>query len=109
MKALTRWAIVTMPLSLLSLHHAHADPLEAQTTTKEAAYSSPFEGYVKDQDFEVGGWVAANEKVGEIGGWRTYLRQAQEPMNDSKPSSSDQEHMKHREHGSNGQSKHGAK
>ncbi len=109
MKANTRWAILAVPLSLLGLPQASADPLDSDTETKEAGYNSPFEGYVKDEDFEAGGWVKANERVGEIGGWRTYLRQAQEPMDGSKASEKDQGAMPHSGHGSNDSSPKGAK
>lgn len=110
MKVSTRWAIMmAMPLSLLGSPHAIADPLDAEATPKEAAYTSPFEGYVKDEDFEASGWVAANERVGEIGGWRTYLRQAQEPMKDSKSSGDDQKLMPHSGHRASESSKHEAK
>lgn len=75
-----RLAIVTLPLGLLGLAHATASPLETDAAVAEATYESSLTGYVNDEDAEVGGWVEANERVGEIGGWRVYLRQAQEPM-----------------------------
>ncbi len=96
----TRWAILAVPLSLLGLPQASANPLDSDMAAKEAGYSSSFDDYVKDEDVEAGGWVLANERVGEIGGWRTYLKQAQEPMNQSKPSDNDQGAMPHSGHGS---------
>tara|TARA_R110002049_G_scaffold141576_1_gene303294 strand:+ start:1269 stop:1598 length:330 start_codon:yes stop_codon:yes gene_type:complete len=104
----TRWAILAVPLSLLGLPQASANPLDSDTPTKETGYSSSFDDYVQDEDVEAGGWVQANERVGEIGGWRTYLRQAQEPMDGSKPTSSDQGAMPHSGHGSNPSSQKGA-
>ena len=104
----TRWAILAVPLSLLGLPQAGANPLDSDTTATEAVYSSSFEGYIKDEDVEASGWVQANERVGEIGGWRTYLRQAQEPMDGAKPSGNDQGEMPHSGHGSNHSLKKGA-
>lgn len=109
MKVNSRWAFLAVPLCLLGLSSANANPLDAGTATKEAVYTSSFEGYVKDQDFEAGGWAAANKRVGEIGGWRTYLRQAQEPMTESKPASGDQKPMPHSGHGSSNSSIKGVK
>lgn len=109
MKARTHWAILAMPLSLLGLPLANADPLSADTSTKEATYTSSFEGYIKDEDHEAGGWVAANERVGEIGGWRTYLRRAQEPVSNSKQSGDDRRQMPHGGHRSSDAPKQGDK
>ncbi|MFK7965952.1 MAG: hypothetical protein AB8C46_18485 [Burkholderiaceae bacterium] len=84
MKLCIRWVILTVALSLPGLPLASANPLSLESATKEPNYNSAFEGYVKDEDFEAGGWAGANERVGEIGGWRTYLRQAQEPIDNTK-------------------------
>lgn len=37
----------------------------------------PFKTYQGWRDEPVADWRALNERVGEIGGWRTYLREAQ--------------------------------
>lgn len=37
----------------------------------------PFKNYQGWRDEPVADWRALNERVGEIGGWRTYLREAQ--------------------------------
>ncbi len=46
----------------------------AQTTVN---YLSPLADYQKFSDEKVAPWKAANDKVGEIGGWRAYLKEAQ--------------------------------
>lgn len=46
----------------------------AQTT---ASYTSPIADYQSFVDEKVLPWKAANEKVGEIGGWRAYAKEAQ--------------------------------
>jgi hypothetical protein len=40
-------------------------------------YTSPIADYQKFVDEKVLPWKAANDKVGEIGGWRAYAKEAQ--------------------------------
>jgi hypothetical protein len=40
--------------------------------------SAPFEQYRGWRDEPLQDWREANQRVGEIGGWRTYLREAQQ-------------------------------
>lgn len=40
------------------------------------AYDSAFENYRRFTDERVMSWKAANERVGSIGGWRTYAKEA---------------------------------
>lgn len=49
----------------------------AQTVT----YTSPIADYQPYVDEKVTAWKAANDKVGEIGGWRAYAKEAQQPEN----------------------------
>lgn len=56
-----------------------AGPLDPAVKGEPMNYASAFEGYKADEDFEPSGWKDANDRVGEIGGWRTYLREATEP------------------------------
>jgi hypothetical protein len=53
---------------------AHA--VEPQAS--EQAASAPFKHYQGWRDEPLQDWRQANERVGEIGGWRTYLREAQQ-------------------------------
>lgn len=39
--------------------------------------AEPFKTYQGWRDEPVLDWRAANDRVGEVGGWRTYLREAQ--------------------------------
>jgi hypothetical protein len=48
-------------------------------------YKSPIEAYKAFIDEKVTSWKAANDKVGQIGGWRAYAREAQQPDNTSAP------------------------
>ncbi len=50
----------------------------AETAVSEPPRSSPFEQYQGWRDEPLQDWREANTRVGEIGGWRTYLREAQQ-------------------------------
>jgi hypothetical protein len=50
----------------------------AETTPSRQAVSDPFRHYQGWRDEPLQDWRAANERVGEIGGWRTYLRESQQ-------------------------------
>lgn len=47
-----------------------AAPVWAETTV-------PFKHYQGWRDAPVADWRAVNDRVGEVGGWRTYLRESQ--------------------------------
>jgi hypothetical protein len=57
-------------LGLPTAHAAEAEPLEPAAAT-------PFKQYQGWRDEPLQDWRQANERVGEIGGWRTYLRESQ--------------------------------
>ena len=54
----------------------------AQTTV---SYTSPIADYKPFVDEKVTSWKAANDKVGQIGGWRAYAKEAQQPENTPTP------------------------
>jgi len=49
----------------------------AEPPSHETAAPAPFNTYQSWRDEPLQDWRQANERVGEIGGWRTYLREAQ--------------------------------
>lgn len=51
--------------------HATEPPASAQ------AMPAPFNHYQGWRDEPLQNWRQANERVGEVGGWRTYLRESQ--------------------------------
>jgi len=51
--------------------HAAEPPVRAQ------AMPAPFNHYQGWRDEPLQDWRQANERVGEVGGWRTYLRESQ--------------------------------
>lgn len=53
---------------------AHA----AEASATEQAAATPFKQYQGWRDEPLQDWREANERVGEIGGWRTYLRESQQ-------------------------------
>ena len=52
---------------------------DAQAVTKPLTYRSPFAAYRADKIEEPRSWRDVNDRVGSIGGWRVYAREAQEP------------------------------
>jgi hypothetical protein len=56
--------------------------------------SSPFKDYQTWRDESLQDWRAANDRVGEIGGWMTYLREAQQD-NGSTDASAQGQHGHH--------------
>lgn len=51
---------------------------QAAEAAPDAAVPPPFQRYQGWRDEPLQDWRAANERVGEVGGWRTYLRESQE-------------------------------
>lgn len=79
-----RWLLPATLLTLMSAASAQtptpgADPLDAQAKVPRAAHASSLAQYRRMTDEKVGSWREANDNVGRIGGWRTYLREAQQP------------------------------
>jgi len=72
--ARSRWIGWSM-LTLLTAS-ATAQPL-ADTTSMRLSYASPLSGYRAWDDQQVKSWRDANDRVGRIGGWRAYSREAQ--------------------------------
>ncbi len=54
----------------------------AQTSV---SYTSPVADYQSFVDEKITSWKAANDKVGQIGGWRAYAKEAQQPENTPAP------------------------
>lgn len=67
---------------LLGVPPAHA----AEVEPPEPTTSPPFQHYQGWRDEPLQDWREANERVGEIGGWRTYLRESQPDGNGADPS-----------------------
>lgn len=59
-------------------------PLAPRLSVPE--YRSPLSAYKPYQESDSPGWKALNDRVGEIGGWRVYAREAFESDNIDKDS-----------------------
>lgn len=62
------------PLALL-VSALLAPPGQATAAAPELAYESALADYVPYTEQAVQPWEAANDRVGEIGGWRAYARE----------------------------------
>lgn len=78
------WLLPAALLTLMSAAAAQtpapaANPLDAQAQVPRVKHESSLTPYRRMTDESVGSWREANDNVGRIGGWRTYLREAQQP------------------------------
>jgi hypothetical protein len=64
--------------SMIALALSNSVIAQAAVTPK-ITFKSTLENYKPYSDEKPGGWKAANDQVGRIGGWRTYLKEANEP------------------------------
>jgi hypothetical protein len=55
------------------------DPLDAAAPVPPVLHRSTLGAYRPAHEVAVGSWKDANDAVARIGGWRTYLREAQAP------------------------------
>lgn len=60
---------------LLAVPAAQAADAPPPETGRQPA--APFDRYQGWRDTPPADWRAANDRVGEVGGWRTYLRESQ--------------------------------
>ena len=79
-----RWLLPATLLTLMSIASAQtpkpaADPLDALASVPRVTHVSSLAQHRRMTDEKVGSWREANDNVGRIGGWRTYLREAQQP------------------------------
>jgi len=73
-----------------------ANAAETLPMERGMAATPPLGTYQNWRDEPMQDWREANDRVGEIGGWRTYLREAQQGEGGADPSS--QGHQGHRGH-----------
>ena len=59
--------------------------LGTATAQTVVSYTSPIADYQPFVDGKITSWKAANDKVGQIGGWRAYAKEAQQPDNTPVP------------------------
>ncbi|RPH65205.1 MAG: hypothetical protein EHM83_06960 [Burkholderiales bacterium] len=71
-------------------HPDRPDPLDAQAPVAPLQYRSGFGDYRRLADEPVGSWSEANDRVGRIGGWKVYAREASEPDDAGERAGSDE-------------------
>lgn len=70
--------LVLSPVALAA--EAKPAPEPARTTPPP-----PFDSYQPWRDEPLSDWREVNDRVGEVGGWRTYLREAQQGEGSADP------------------------
>jgi hypothetical protein len=60
-------------------------PSATQAPKRVLNHKSSFDNYRPYSDEKAANWKAANDEVGRIGGWRAYLKEAQEPEVETSP------------------------
>jgi hypothetical protein len=78
LKILFRCAVPWACAWLIWLPAAYAAEEKPAAQSAQSALASPFDQYHTWRDETVRNWREANDRVSEIGGWRTYLREAQQ-------------------------------
>ena len=77
--------VATAALGAMLSSAAYAQPTAVTPTSasseKSVASPSVLDGYKPYTDEPLGNWKAANDNVAQIGGWREYAKQAQQPDN----------------------------
>ena len=89
-----RWAPPLVCAWMLATPMAHA--AESMAMPMEMSPTPPLGSYQNWRDEPVQDWTASNDRVREIGGWLTYLREAQQTGDSAGPNS--QGHHDHHGH-----------
>ncbi len=85
------------PAKSVELSGKAADTSDPKAAVLPLVYRSAFQGYRPNAVAEVGNWKEANDKVGRIGGWRVYAKEASLPdAAASAPAAAD--HSGHKSH-----------
>lgn len=82
---LLRWASPLACTWMLAAPLANAAETMAMPMEGGMASSSPLGKYQNWRDEPLQDWSAANGRVGEIGGWLTYLRESQQDNGSADP------------------------
>lgn len=91
-----RWAPPLAFVWMLAAPMAHAAERTATPPERGGAVASSFDTYQNWRDEPLHDWTKSNARVGEIGGWMTYLRDARQ--GDGSADTSGQGHQGHHGH-----------
>lgn len=83
-------AALPMAFAQSSPAPATPDPKTAASASVTLSYRSALADYRAYSEQAVGSWREANDKVGAMGGWRAYAREARQP--DAAPAPASGEH-----------------
>lgn len=84
---LLRWGLPFAMTGMLVMPWANAADTMAMPKEMTMAPATPLGQYQKWRDEPLNDWTQSNDRVGEIGGWLTYLRDAQQGDGTAEPSS----------------------
>jgi hypothetical protein len=89
-RAVTSVVTTTTALTFCSVSAVNAqvvtEPRLPQSTTEQSVqFKSSFSGYVPYSEQSIESWREANDRVGEIGGWRAYAKEAHRTRAPSEP------------------------
>lgn len=73
-----RW-LVASAFAIALPNYAHSQTVSPGAAVAPTPYKSVFEGYQAYSDDPLVNWREANNDVAQIGGWREYAKQAQQP------------------------------
>ncbi len=77
----SRW--LAAALAVPSLAFAQTPDASATKVDYQLSYSSAFAGYEAYKEQSVQPWKEANDKVGQIGGWRAYAKEMRQTTSDA--------------------------
>jgi hypothetical protein len=72
-------ALLTSPLVFAQSGASRPDPADPKASVPVVTFRSAFTEYRGWREEKLSDWHSANDVVGEIGGWRVYLREAHQP------------------------------
>ena len=83
--ALLRWLVAPALLARTWALAAEAPGTPAAALPTRLSYHSALAGYQAYAEQPVQSWRQANDRVGQIGGWRSYAREAAAPAEPTSP------------------------
>jgi hypothetical protein len=73
-------ALMTLPAIVGAQPRTRPDPADPKAAVSAVVYESPLKRYQSPGDTPVSSWKGVNDAVEKAGGWKSYAREAQEPL-----------------------------
>ena len=80
------FALMVVPALACAQQKTRPDPADSKVSVPPVVYATPFRQYHTLGDEAVSSWKTVNEEVEKAGGWKAYLREAQNPAPVPRPS-----------------------